>query len=209
MRDRLPGLLLFLPVPIVLALFTRAPLGTVPSILLGIALVATHRLYARPFALGRAPRRCLWCGGVVGESAAAFAVEEPGGRTEWRVCRSGHLEKVARVLGWADRARVFLRVGILGTLGLFLAVAILSASRRFAILPFGTASALFRIGIALTVLPLGWLSLRGDAPPDGAIRSPFPLHVPALPGLVVVLWLFRLVGVWWLVEGGWNLLGAG
>ena len=62
MATRLTGVLLFLPVPLVLFLFTRAPLGILPSLGIGIALVLTHRLYARPWALARAHRRCLWCG---------------------------------------------------------------------------------------------------------------------------------------------------
>ena len=45
MRDRLLGLLLFLPVPLVLWLFTRQPLSTLASLAVGFALMATHRLY--------------------------------------------------------------------------------------------------------------------------------------------------------------------
>ena len=52
MTDRLLGLLLFLPVPLVLWLFTRQALGTLGSLANGLALTATHRLYARP---GEAP----------------------------------------------------------------------------------------------------------------------------------------------------------
>jgi len=51
--DRLLGLLLFLPVPLVLWLFTRQALGTLGSLADGLALTATHRLYARPFARSR------------------------------------------------------------------------------------------------------------------------------------------------------------
>jgi len=54
MPDRLLGILLFLPVPVVLVLFTRAPLGVGISLALGVGLMLTHRLYARPFALARA-----------------------------------------------------------------------------------------------------------------------------------------------------------
>ncbi len=206
MTDRLAGLLLFLPVPIVLALFTRAPFGTLPSILVGVTLVATHRLYARPFALRHASRRCLWCGGPAGDSRS-FAIEEPGAQTKWTACRSGHLEKIARVFSWAHRARRFLRVGIIGSLALFLVVALLSASKRFAVLSFPDTSALFRLAIAVVVLPLGWLSPSAAPPVDGTIRAPFPVHVAALPGLVVVIWLFRLVGLGWLAAAAVHLSG--
>ncbi len=61
--------------------------------------------------------------------------------------------------------------------------------------------AVFRLGVAVTVLPFGWLAAaRGPAGgPSG--RLPFPVHIQALVGTVWVLWLFRLVGLWWLAAG--------
>ena len=79
MGDRTLGLLLFLPVPLALFLFTRFPLGPGPSLALGIGLVLSHRFYARPFALDRAARRCLWCGRSAGHDSPRIAVHEPGG----------------------------------------------------------------------------------------------------------------------------------
>ena len=83
MPARLAGLLLFLPVPLVLFLFTRAPLGVLPSLAAGVLLVLTHRLYARPWALARARARCLWCGADVSpgtSSVPELVVEDPLGR---------------------------------------------------------------------------------------------------------------------------------
>src|SRR5215212_2104451 len=97
MRDRLLGLLLFLPVPAVLFLMTQAPLGPAVSLGLALAIMLTHRLYARPFALARADRRCLWCGRAVA-GGPELAVEEPPGVTRWRACGEDH----------ARRARGFL-----------------------------------------------------------------------------------------------------
>ena len=190
MPPRLVGLLLFIPVPFVLFLFTRAPLGILASLGVGVLLMLTHRLYARPWALARAQSRCLWCGAALppgaGSALLAFAVEEPPGRTAWRACREDHARPLRSVLEWADRRRRLLAVGILGTLGVFLA--------------WGLASGLGWLG--LTVLPLGWLAARTDpGESDGALRSPFPLHAPALVGLRSMLWLFRLVGLVWLAQG--------
>ena len=55
------------------------------SIALGVLLMGTHRLYARPFARRRAARRCLWCGGPV-DGGVEVAVAEPGGTVSWRAC---------------------------------------------------------------------------------------------------------------------------
>ncbi len=207
MNDRLTGILLFLPVPLVLLLFTQAPLGVGPSLGLGVVLMLSHRLYARPFSLRRADRRCLWCGGMAADESQRFELGEPFGTTSWRACRGAHLDALRRVFAWAQAHAAFLRLGILGTLVAFLALA------SSGLLPFADAVALFRLGIAVTVLPFALLSARSP-PGDGAPRVPFPAHIQALIGTSAVLWLFRLISLVWLVLvlrhlvgrlGGWGL----
>jgi hypothetical protein len=197
--DRLAGLLLFLPVPLVLFLFTQAPLGVLPSLLVGLALVATHRLYARPFALARGERRCLWCGGAAAAgSGPLVALVEPLGPTRWRACSAAHADRLARVLAFAEAHAGALKLGILGTLLTFLVLVVPADRGRLGPLTTADLVALFRGGIALSVLPLGWLSLRSSPPPEGAAKLPFPVHIQALIGTAGVLWLFRLVGLAWL-----------
>ena len=199
MSDRLAGFALFLPVPIVLGLFTRQPLGPWLSLGLGVLLVATHRLYARPFALRRAGRRCLWCGGAAPDGAPSIGIEEPLGRTAWRRCGEPHHALVQRTLGWAAAHRRFLAAGVLGSLAAFLILAVLAASGRAAAwLRMDDAVAVFRLGVALTVLPFGWLASSRGKPAAGHPRLPFPAHIQALIGTLWVIWLFRLVGLWWL-----------
>lgn len=210
MGDRTAGLLLFLPVPLVLWLFTRMPLGAAPSLILGVLLVATHRLYARPFALSRAGRRCLWCGGSAVDGPVLTATEPPG-VTDWRACGRPHHDAIARVLAFAARHARALRIGILGTLGVFLAAAVAVAAGGSGVVSSGDAVAVLRLGIAATVLPLGWLGERLGRPDSGPPRVPFPLHIQALIGTRAVLWLFRLVGLAWLVLGAGHVasrLGA-
>jgi hypothetical protein len=197
-RDRLLGLLLFLPVPCVLWLFTQRPLGIMPSLTAGILLVATHRLYARPFALARADRRCLWCGVTLG-SGTEILVTEPPGRTPWRTCGPDHLRPLAGTLTFAGHHSVALRAGILGSLGLFLAGSLASAAGYAASVTAADATAAFRLGVAASVLPLGWLGAR--TPATEPYRAPFPVHIQALIGTRAVLWLFRWVGAAWLVLG--------
>lgn len=200
MGSRVSGVLLFLPVPLVLALFTRFPLGVDASLALGVALVLTHRLYARPFALKRAGSRCLWCAGPA-DGGPALELREPFGTTAWRACTPAHAERLRRTFGWAARQASFLKAGILGALGLFLAGALASARGATGALTPGDWSAFFRVAIALTVLPLGLLGPRAAPAADAAPRVPFPVHIQALIGTWAVLWLFRLVGVAWLALG--------
>lgn len=195
--DRALGLLLFLPVPIVLLLFTRAPLGLAPSLVLGIAIMASHRLYARPFARARAARRCLWCGSAAGDGPA-ITIDEPMGTTEWRACGAPHADRVRRFFGWAAAHRRFLRTGILGALAAFLAVAGWAAvSGAGPAVPADAVNA-FRLAIALIVLPLAILFGRRPAGTE-PIRAPFPVHIQALLGTWATAWLFRVVGTAWLV----------
>jgi len=203
--QRIGGLLLFLPVPLVLFLFTRQPLGPWPSLALGVLLTLSHRLYARPFALARSARRCLWCGGPAGPDAAALALDEPLGCTEWRACSGAHAASLARTLGWAAAHRRFLAAGILGTLALFLALAVAAATGRVSGLGEADAVAVLRLGVALTVLPFGWLAPSRGIAAAPAARLPFPVHIQALIGTAWVLWLFRLVGLWWLAAGLWHV----
>jgi hypothetical protein len=167
-----------------------------------VALMLSHRLYARPFALAGADRRCLWCGGSAGEGPR-FEVAEPLGLTGWRACSPDHASRVAGLLTWAGAHGAFLKVGILGTLVAYLLAAGPVASGRLGPVLTSDAVAFFRLGIALTVLPLSILGARRATPE--ALRSPFPVHIQALIGTRWVLWLFRIVGAAWLVLGARGL----
>jgi len=196
--DRLIGVVLFLPVPIVLFLFTRAPLGIAWSLALGVALMLSHRVYARPFALARATRRCLWCGRAALDGPI-LDVEEPLGLTHWRTCGGTHERRARRFLEWAGAHRRFLLIGILGTLAAFLLAAAAMAAGLADGRRYPDAVNAFRLAIALTVLPLGLVATRGAAEADAPLRPPFPVHIQALIGTWGVSWLFRLVGAVWLI----------
>jgi hypothetical protein len=210
--NRLAGVLLFLPVPLVLFLFTRAPLGILASLGVGIALMLTHRLYARPWALSRARQRCLWCGADVAGATPGpeLVIEDPLGRSGWRACRDAHVRAVRALLAWAQRRGGFLKLGILGTLGVFLAWGLAAGLGWLSRAAFNDAVAIFHLGIAVSVLPLGWLAVRSE-PAEGAevVRSPFPVHLSALVGLRVAVWLFRLIGLLWLAQGALHLAERG
>jgi hypothetical protein len=197
--DRIVGIALFLPVPLVLWLFTRAPLGAAASLALGVAVMVTHRAYARPFALTRASRRCLWCGGPA-PAGLPLEVDEPPGRTSWRACCDLHRDRLLQTLATADRRRIALKSGILGGLVVFLALALLAGAHRLGPLVYADAAAFFKLAVALTVLPFGWLATRPSTPLPPRPRVPFPLHIQALIGTIAVLWLFRIVGLVWVVE---------
>ena len=197
-------MLLFLPVPLVLWLFTAAPLGPVASVLLGAAIMASHRLYARPFAVSRAGRRCLMCGGKA-EDGPAIGIDEPLGTTTWRACSDDHARALARVFAFAHAFRLPLRIGILGGLALFLPGALLAAGGRLGAFVHADTAALFKLMVGLAVAPFGWLALAFRAAADAPARVPFPVHIQALVGTRAVLLPFRVIGVLWLAQGGLEL----
>ncbi len=127
-------------------------------------------------------------------------IEEPFGLTAWRACGGAHATCVARVLGWAQQHAAFLRVGILGSLAVFLPAALLAGMDRLGPVRREDAVAFFRLGIALTVLPLACLSPRRGLPGPGRLQAPFPVHIQALIGTRAVLCLFRLIGLVWLAQ---------
>lgn len=198
--------LLFLPVPLVLWLFNALPWGLWPSLGLGVALMVTHRLYARPYALGRAGRRCLWCGRDADAGhLESITVVEPPGETAWKVCSGEHLARLTGFLGWASRNAVFLKIGIAGTLLAYLVTVPMAAYGKLGAWTPVDLSYGFRGLIALTVLPLGWLGPMSEA--GSRLKVPFPVHIQALIGTVVVVWLFRLIGLTWLLASAVHFLG--
>ncbi|MCU0224591.1 MAG: hypothetical protein MUF27_11085 [Acidobacteria bacterium] len=199
--DRLVGLLLFLPVPVVLWLFTRAPLGVGPSLALGVALMLTHRLYARTWALARADRRCLWCGAAAGDGAHRVEVVEPQDRTAWRACSARHADRLRRTLGWIARHRLPVLAGIGGAILLLALGGPLAARGWLGPVSFEDLSHTFRALVALTVLPLALIGPFSRDPGPEPPRLPFPVHIQSLIGTSAVMWLFRVVGAIWLAQG--------
>ena len=199
--DRLVGLLLFLPVPLVLWLFTRAPLGVGPSLGLGVVVMLTHRLYARPWALARAERRCLWCGGPAAKGVLPVDIVEPPGRTAWRACSAPHADRLRRTLGWAARHRLLVLGGIGGAILALLIGGPLASRGALGPVTGPDLSIAFRTLVALTVLPLALIGPFSREPGPEPPRVPFPVHIQALIGTSAVMWLFRIVGAIWLAQG--------
>jgi YD repeat-containing protein len=139
------------------------------------------------------------------------AVHEPGGKTIWMTCDQDHSRRLASFFAWLQRYRMPIRVGILGSLLLYLGLFLPRWLGHATTWSPPDIAAAFQLGIAITVLPVGWLATgrRTDGKEtEAAPRVPFPVHIQALIGTVVVVWLFRLVGLAWLAMALWHFGAA-
>ncbi len=219
MSVRLQGLALFAFIPIVLILFLAQPLGTVASLLIGIVLMFGHRFVAVPFVQKHRHQRCLWCGrpgqiGPAGDRAELrdFEVLSPvTGSGTYAVCSRGAGRSCASrwdaLYTLADRFRLLIRLGI-GIPVIYLLGSELVRGTTGTELWTGSATTvqIFKGVVALTVVSISVVylayrrsddSVSGEA--EGRVLAA-PVHNLGLLGAGWTLWIFRVVGVWWLVR---------
>lgn len=204
--DQLLGLTLFLFIPVVLYLFVAHPEPVGASLAVGVTLMLGHRLLARPYMRRVAARRCLWSGGgLAGHDAETVHL---GGRgTDLRASvRSVHARDLHRFFTFVQRRRLPLRVGIFLPLLVLLGTLLAASLGRASDGTLATATDVFRLVIGLTVnfAAWGWRTVRR---PDENIVVPFPVHNFFLLGVRGLLWIFRIVGVWWIALGLVGLMG--
>jgi hypothetical protein len=197
------GVLLFLFIPLVLYLFVRHPEPVAASLALGIALIAGHRFLARRYMAWVVPHKCLWCNRILPPALDASSQTldlAAGGRLVPARCCAAHRAPAARFFRWLYLARLPLRLGIFVPLLLLLAA--LTATAAGHAQQLAPATALFQLLVGVTVSAAAW-GLVLIRPPAGnaAIPVPFPAHNFFLMGVRLLLWIFRLVGAWWIYVG--------
>jgi len=203
------GVALFLFIPVVLFLFVQHPEPVLASLLGGIALMLGHRFVARPYFLRVREEKCAWCNRWLGGEDAVERFEiAAGDESVPFVACPGHAGPARRFFAWVDHLRLPLRLGIgLPLVSLLVALGFAAAGRPQAV-PVATESFRFVVGLTVHLAALGPLLGRPGAT---APRAAFPLHNFSLLGIRGILWIFRIVGVWWILAGGaalWRLLAA-
>jgi len=202
-RLQLTGLLLFLFIPLVLFLFVRHPRPVGLSLAAGVILMLGHRFLARPYMARALPVKCVWCNRVLSDAPAETLELRSGEKTFTARCCPGHRKPAAKFFSFLHAWRWPLRLGIFLPL-LFLLVALAaSAAGQPAPVPLATAWFQLVVGVTVNVAAFGYLAAREQVPPS----VPFPLHNFFLLGIRNLLWIFRLVGLWWLWLGLAFVLG--
>ncbi len=199
----LQGIALFLFIPLVLVLYVRQPLGPRLSIVIGLVIMFGHRFVAAPWMARHATERCLWCGASVGQgigrASATFPVLAGSRQHMVAACSARHGDDAGRFLTFVARYRAPIAIGIFVPL-LVLLAGTLDFDAGHPLLAPEWNTWQFKTIVALTVV-LTSLAYRAIARPVEPLRSPFPLHNLFLIGIRNTLWVFRLVGAWWLVAG--------
>ncbi len=193
------GVLLFLFIPLVLFLLIRQPAGPGWSVAIGLAIMFGHRFLAVPWMAKFADVRCLWCGRV--GAGRTLAVVASGREWQMTACSESHATLTARFLSVLFRFRAPIGLGIFLPLA-WLVLASLAAEGGWPLIPHTTNALLFRIVVAATVVSAAIAPFALDfSAPALPLRCPFPLHNLFLLGIRNVLWVFRIVGAWWLIDG--------
>jgi hypothetical protein len=191
------GILLFLFIPLVLFLYVRHPEPVGASVIAGVVLMMGHRLLARPYMERVLPVKCAWCNRVLPPDGGETLELRSGERTIQARCCAGHGRPAARFFSFLDSWRWVLRVGIF--LPLLLLLATLAAEAFGLEPPVEDVTAFFKLAVGITVnlAAFGYLSARERSPAP----VPFPVHNFFLLGVRNLLWVFRLVGIWWIWQG--------
>lgn len=200
------GVLLFLFIPLVLFLFVRHPEPVGMSLIAGVLLMVGHRRLARPYMERVLPVKCAWCNRMLPAGEGEALGLRSGGREIQARCCAGHREPAARFFAFLESWRWPLRLGIFLPLLILLGSLAATAFERQA--PLEDATALFQlvVGITVNLAALGPLLTPSRSPSDSA-AVPFPVHNFFLLGVRNLLWIFRLVGIWWIWMGLRQLIG--
>ncbi|MEA2695679.1 MAG: hypothetical protein QOJ16_5066 [Acidobacteriota bacterium] len=193
------GVLLFLFIPLVLFLFVRHPEPVGLSLAAGVVLMVGHRFLARPYMARALERKCLWCNRALPAGSETLELATGAGPLTARCC-PGHRPPAARFFAFVDAWRLPLRAGIF--LPLLLLLGGLAAAALGRAVPLPGITALFQLVVGLTVnaAALGPFVARGVRARE-RVEVPFPVHNFFLLGVRNLLWIFRLVGIWWIVRG--------
>lgn len=205
------GVLLFLFIPTVLYLFVQHPEPVSGSLGVGVALMVLHRFLARPYMVRVAPHKCLWSNRRLGpEDGEPVEIHHRSGVQRAR-CLSCHAPRLRRFFAFVDRFRGPLAIAVFGPLLLLLVGLGLAAAGVEPPIPLKTITGIFQLVIGVTVNVAAWApflgSFAGEAKNDAPLRMTFPIHNFFLLGVSNLLWIFRLVGAWWIVVGLRVLIG--
>ncbi len=192
---RTVGLVLFLFIPVVLYCFVAQPEPLGWSLAVGLVLMFGHRFLAVPYMQRVAPHMCIWCQRWWHDSARMAVLHLHNVPTPIRTCPH-HRSPTARFFALIWKWRRGLQLGIFVPLGILLVSIALAAFGGPDWRSVTTPAFKLIIGGVVNAAALGYL--WETVPP--AIGASFPMHNFYLIGIRNILWVFRIVGIFWIVQ---------
>lgn len=197
------GVALFGFIPLVLWLYVGHPEPVGLAAVAGVLLMLGHRFLARPYMRRVAAEKCLWCNRIPPRGTPEPLPLESGAGTTPALCCAGHRQPAARFFAALEMFRWPLRIGIFVPLLLLLAALAAAAFGHVRFLPAATDVFRLVVGLTVNLAAFGYLFVLPAATP----RVPFPVHNFFLLGVRALIWIFRVVGIWWIFVGARGLLG--
>jgi hypothetical protein len=193
------GILLFLFIPLVLYLFLTFPFDTLPSLIIGALIMFGHRFIARPYMLRNIDKRCIWNGRLLNDKNQRFVVKTKKENLTFFAFSAEDKGNALKFFNYLHYARSILKIAILGTLAWYIVSLLLGEiNSAWRYLPRETFVQIFKVVIAFTVV-LSSVLYRFAAKAE-PVKAVFPTHNFFLLGIRWILWVFRIVGILWIVQ---------
>jgi hypothetical protein len=158
-----------------------------------------HRFIARPFMLKNLGKRDFWSGAPLTNMDNSFILLEGPKKLKASCNTEKSLDNALRFFSFIHKFRALIGPAILGTLFWYLISALLaeiSISLKYC--ERETLVIVFKSVIAVTVVLISFLYKL--APKTEKANAVFPSHNLFLLGITWTLWLFRIVGIWWIIQ---------
>ncbi len=194
------GVLLFLCVPFVLYIYVRQPEPLIYFFPIAFVVMMGFRFIAFPYMKSVHRHTCIWCWNDLKQADTASQVELPA-PIDVFTCPE-HKDQTLQFFVFLSRYRYGLWFGIFGPLLVLLVALVLKLKGIPG--PVLWATPLFQFVVAITVLATSVLYQRETM--SHVEMIPFPIHTFYLLGIRTILWIFRIVGIYWLIYGGWKLV---
>lgn len=192
----LEGLLLFSFIPMTLYIMLVLPFGIIMSLLIAIMMIALHRFIARPYLMNHKMHKCFWCN-KVSEKMYDYDIEifQGQSRFNFKACREVCYKELNNFFSFTGAYGGIVKWSILIPLILYFIGTLFLATGYYQ-WDIKWNKAFFKGMIALSVILISFVY---KIPVKSKVLSfPLPIHNLSLLGIRNTVWIFRLVGAWWI-----------
>ena len=195
-RVYMEGVALFLFIPLTLFIMLVFPLGILLSLLTAIALIGSHRFIARPYMMKNKEHKCLWCNMIPEKMVhSTIIVKEGQKELTFNACQEKCQQEIIKFFSFTGNYGQWIKWCIIIPLFLYIVGSLLLLS-GFYHWDIKWNKVFFKGIIAFCVIVISIVYKIKTKSKE--LSFPLPIHNLLLLGIRNTLWIFRIVGVWWL-----------